>query len=387
MSWNIIRVEDQRWRFVWAALRQPARGFAALCRQFGISRRCGYKWVGRAAQFGRSGLTDRSRRPRQRPGSWPAQWRQRCLQVQQRNRRVGARKVRALLQRQWPARPVPSERTLHRWLTAAGRTRPARPLGVWRCAPPARAARQPNDVWTVDFKGWFRTGDGVRIQALTVRDLASRYVLLVRHLARPDEGEVARAFRRLFRRHGLPRAIRFDRGAPFAGVGPRHWSRLSVGWLRLGIALQITRRARPQDNGGHEQMHRILKAETATPPAPTVAAQQTRFDRWRLWYNLRRPHASLGQRPPAQRYHPSPRHCLRPAALQYPPGWLVFTVKANGEICWRGTKRQIGRAFWGQRIGLRPGRRHAAVYFGATLLGHLRATDRALRAVRLRRAR
>lgn len=384
MPWKKSEVEEQRWRFLQAVLQNPAPGFAALCGKYGISRKTGYKWRKRLVKLGRMGLVDRSRRPQGMGGAFAVPWHRAVVELHVKNYAVGARKVRALLRRRHAGAKLPSERTIHRWLRAAGMVHAPRPPG-----PPRRAVRtlkgwRPNDVWTIDFKGWFYTTDGKRVQLLTVRDLASSYVLAARHLARPDERSVARCLRGLFRRHGLPRAIRVDRGAPFCGDGPRHWSRLSVGWITLGIAVQITRRARPQDNGAHEQMHRVLKADTASPPAGNLPAQQRRIDRWRQWYNHQRPHEKLRQRSPAEVYRPSARRWpVTPRVAVYPSTWPVFTVDRPGYIFWQGRRWQIGRAFHGQRVGLRRRRAGWEVYFGTDLLGMLTPNDQLIRPVRL----
>jgi transposase InsO family protein len=388
MPWKSTLVEEQRWRFLQEALHTSSGGFAALCRRFGISRKCGYKWRHRLSRLGRAGLADGSRRPRAFAHAYAARWRQQVLALQAAHYGVGARKLHALLRRLHRDQPVPAERTLQRWLQAAGRTRAprrwARP-GPWQRRPVARHARRPNEVWTVDFKGWFRTGDGTRMQVLTVRDLASRYLLATTHLAHVDERNVRRCLARLFRRHGWPQAIRVDRGAPFCGDGPRHWSRLSVEWRQRGIAVQISRRARPQDNAAHEQMHRVLKADTASPPARTLAAQRRRLERWRRWYNEQRPHEALRQQPPATHYRSQPRGVppLRP--LRYPARWSSLRVDRRGYIYWRGQRWQIGRAFHGCHLGLRPRPGHHQVYFGPDLLGTLHPGEHLLRPVRLYR--
>ncbi len=384
MPWRISDLIEQRWRFLQEALRTPAGGFAGLCRRCGVSRDCGYKWLRRLRQLGRLGLGDLSRRPHRRPGAFAPAWQAAVLRVHRRHYGVGARKVRALLRRAHPGVHLPAERTIHRWLRRAGKVRVRAPSGPVQAPRVSRAARRPNDVWTLDFKGWFHTQDGRRVQLLTVRDLASRYVLAAVHVPRVDEPSVARVLRRLFRRHGLPRAIRVDRGTPFSSDGPRHWSRLSVEWLRCGIAVQITRRARPQDNGAHEQMHRMLKADTATPPARTLRAQLHRVARWRRWYNEERPHAALGERPPAERYRPSPRPWHGQLLVwRYPARWPSLLVDPRGYVFWRGQRWQIGRAFHRQRIGLRLLAQHCEVYLGPHLLGTLHRDEHLIRPVRL----
>jgi hypothetical protein len=158
----------------------------------------------------------------------------------------------------------------------------------------------------------------------------------------------------VFRRYGLPKAIRVDNGAPFGGKGALRLSRLSVWWLRLGIAVDFVRPAHPQDNGAHEQMHRVLKAEVATPPAPTVRVQKRRISSWIGCYNQLRPHEALGQKVPADFYRPSARRLPRQLKVPcYPPEWKVRRVHNRGQIKWRGRQRFIGRAFVGELVGLK----------------------------------
>ena len=204
-----------------------------------------------------------------------------CVQLRQEHPRWGAKKLRRLLQKAFPrARRLPAVSTLARWLVelhlVKKRQRRARrgPVLPWRGVHAPKAC---NQVWTIDFKGWFRTGDGQRCEPLTVRDLFSRYVLAVVLLPNQSDAAVRRAMVQIFRRYGLPKVIRVDNGAPFGGKGALGLSRLSVWWLRLGITVEFVRPAHPEDNGAHEQMHRVLRADVATPPAPSVAAQKRRI--------------------------------------------------------------------------------------------------------------
>jgi hypothetical protein len=234
-----------------------------------------------------------------------------------------------------------------------------------------------NDVWTIDFKGRFRTRDGRWVYALTVRDLASRYLLCVQHLARPDETCIGQVMPRLFRRYGLPRAIRMDNGQPFGAIGPRGWSRLNLSWLKLGIQPEHGRPGCPQDNPHHEQMHRVLKAEATKPASANAVAQQRRFDRWRWRYNHRRPHEELGMQVPAARYRCSVRRL--PACLPewvYPTSWQRLTPDRKGRWRWRGRQRYLGRALVGEQLAARRlSPDSLAIYLGPQLLGHLHAGD------------
>ena len=253
---------------------------------------------------------------------------------------------------------------------------------------PRVKAEAANDVWTLDFKGWFRTRDGQRVNPLTVRDRATRYVLRVQHVERADERGVGAIMRRLFRRYGVPRSIHVDNGPPFGGVGPRGWSTLAVGWVRLGINVTYSRPGCPQDNAEHEQMHQVLQAQTARPAAATVAAQQGRFERWQWKYNCDRPNRALGMRLPSALYRPSER---RPTMERwtYPIHWHVARMDPRGRFHWAGAKRVIGKAFGRQVVALKPVRTGVvAVYFGPHLLGELHARDPgAIRPVAVRHGR
>jgi putative transposase len=220
-----------------------------------------------------------------------------------------------------------------------------------------------------------------------VRDLASRYVLCVRHVGRGGEAQIAPVMLALFRRYGLPRALRMDNGAPFGALGPRGWSRLSASWIKLGIHLEYGRPRCPQDNAEHEQMHRVLKRRTTRPASSHGQAQQRRFERWRQWYNYDRPHESLGMRVPASRYRRSPRRLPGSAVpWRYPAHWERLYPDAKGRCQWRKRQRLIGQAFIHEELGGKKLSRDVlAVYFGPHLLGTLHASDQAgLRPVRWR---
>lgn len=375
MPWNITEVSEARRAFVAWCWREEAT-VAEACRRFGISRQCGHKWLRRAQAEGWSTLVDRSHRTCADQGLWQRWW-PRVQRLKSRYRFAGADQLRWHLQRSFPLGPWPCARTIGRWLQRAGltqrRRRPARPGPMVELK--RRLAEVANDVWTVDFKGWFYTGDGQRICALTVRDDATNFVFLVRHMRRTAEPHVRQAFARLFNRYGVPRAIRTDNGPPFGGEGPYGWSTLSVWFVRLGIEVEHGRPACPQDNAKHEQMHGVLKQQTATPPAQTAAGQQRRFDRWRVTYNRRRPHSSIGMHPPISLYQPSAR---KPVAAKwtYPQNWEIKKTDPRGRIRWRNKARLIGQAFGCQTIALNPlGPDVVAVHFGPHLLGELHASD------------
>ena len=368
-----------RLHFVTQALR-PHVNMRALCREFSISAPTGYQWLARYRSRGAEGLGELSRAPQRSPQKYRSLWRKELITLRRQHPSWGAKKLRVLLRQRHPrAQKVPALRTLGRWLKGCALTKPRPPRHRPGPLVPRPALTQPelcNDVWTIDFKGWFRTADGQRCDPLTIRDLASRYLLGVRIVAEQSEACVRRIMTGLFQTRGLPRVIRVDNGTPFAGTGSRHLSALSVWWVRLGIRVEFTRRAKPQDNGAHEQMHRVLKAETASPVAANPRAQQRRLDRWRREYNTVRPHEALGGRVPAALYARSPRALLTPPIPLYPGSWLSRRVRPNGWIKWEGVLRFIGRAFVRQLIGLEPAADQSwNVYLDALLIGTLHRGD------------
>lgn len=380
MPWKTISLLNERQRLIEAVLARH-QTVQMLSTRFGISRKTAYKWLNRFRQRGLPGLRDASRRPRRSPNQLVPHW----IQALQRLRRArpywGAKKIHWQLRRQYPCHRLPCARTIQRWLKRTGWVRP-RPKRTRRGPsvphPGLTVARRPNQGWTVDFKGWFRTQDGIRQEPLTVRDLFSRYGLCLQLLPNQDDQSVRRVMTRLFQERGIPKAIRVDNGSPFGGKGALGLSRLSVWWLRLGIRVEFTRRARPGDNAAHEQFHGCYQQEVvAAGGTRDRRAMQRRSSRWLADYNQQRPHEALGQRTPAQVYRPSHRpypKVLPP--LVYPKPWAARRVRNRGHIKWRGHLRFIGRAFVGQTVGLQP-LDHAshAVYLGKLLIGHLQEQD------------
>jgi putative transposase len=343
---------DQRVAFITDWLRGEWT-MTQLAERYAISRKTAYKWVGRYETDPDHGLAERSRAPKAHGRAMGDDIRAAVLALRRTFPRWGPKKLRAVLvdrgpRREWPATSTIGDLLRREGLSASRRrVRYGVPL-----TQPLAAARAPNDVWTADFKGWFRTADATRCDPLTVIDACSRFVFCCRIVA-PSECGVRPWFERTFREYGLPRTLRTDNGSPFATTGAGQLSHLAVWWLKLGIHLDRIDPGHPEQNGRHERFHLTLQQETATPPAATPGAQQRRFDRLRSEFNTVRPHEALGQRPPAQVYVASPRPY--PARLEDP--WYDAThqvrrVRDTGQIKWRGELVFVSEAVRGEIVGL-----------------------------------
>jgi len=352
MSWKETCAMDERVMFIGECLRGEAP-MSALCERYGISRKTGYKWLGRYRAEPESGLLDRSRAPLRPACGMGEEVAMAILRLRRRRPYWGPRKLRRVLAEQNPGWAWPAASSIGDLLRREGLSMGRRRRGALSPASrPFLDVAEANDVWSADFKGWFRTGDGERCDPLTISDNHSRYLLTCR-IVRPTGEGVRPSFVRAFREHGLPRAIRSDNGPPFASQGAGGLSKLAVEWLKLGIRLERIEPGQPQQNGRHERMHRTLKAETSRPPAPSPEAQQRRFDRFRRRYNQERPHEALGQQTPQSHYTTSPR--AYPAKLEepwYDADHAVRRVRTSGDIKWGGDFVFISEALPGETVGL-----------------------------------
>jgi transposase InsO family protein len=368
---------EQRMEFGLKALQTD--NFRALCQEYGISPKTGYKWRERMLRYGLAGMAEQSRRPRSHADELAEGVVCEMVRLKQAHRHWGPRKIRELYLRKHGT--AASESSFKRVLERAGLTQPRRRRvravqagRLWS----GQRAQAPNEVWTVDFKGWWYDVEGRRCEPLTVRDEQSRYVLELRRMADARTATVRDCFERLFERHGLPGAIRSDNGSPFAHVrGLLGLSRLSAWWVALGIDLERGRPGHPQDNGGHERLHRDIRTELE--PGTT---EQEALDLWRQEFNHERPHEALGMRCPGEVYQKSQRRYEgSPEDLEY-PGLHARRVGPQGRIMWGGMPLFITTSLAGWSVGLKPlenGRQE--VWFGRLLLGWIDpATESFLRA-------
>jgi putative transposase len=377
MPWSVTTPMSQRREFVEDAVRQlyPMR---ELCARYGISRRVGYKWLARYREQGPAGLEDQSRRPHASPTRLEGELAALLIHARQRHPTWGARKLLAYLERRhrgldWPAPSTVAALLKREGLVTARRRR--RVLG--HPGRPLTPMDQPNAVWTADFKGQFRTGDGRYCYPLTIIDGYSRYLLACEALPRPTHAESQPVFRALFQRYGLPARIRTDNGVPFATSALGRLSQLSVWWIKLGVTPELIEPAHPQQNGRHERLHRTLKAETTKPPAQTAAAQQRRFRAFQQEFNEERPHEALAGDAPASWYHRSGRRAPPvPQEPEYPSHFEIRYVSRNGGVRWRNHWVNVSHVLAEEYVGLEEVEDGIwSVYFGPVLLGRFSEHD------------
>jgi transposase InsO family protein len=374
MPWEEHRVVDVREQFVLRAMSKEG-SFVALCREFQISRKTGYKWLARYEHEGVAGLKDRSRRPRL-SARVSGEAVLRVLELHARHG-WGPKKLHRLLIDE-KAADVPSVRTVARILRRSGiaakKRRRVFEVSASQTRPSRVVAAAPNDVWTLDFKGWWLAGNGERCEPLTVRDAFSRYLLCAEMVESHATETIRRAFERLFREFGLPKALQFDNGEPFAARQARAGlTRLSAWWVSLGIQLVRSRPGKPQDNGGHERMHVDLKCEVQLRPAHSRRAQQRAVSAWRKTFNELRPHEALAMKTPAECYLRSERPYRPPVAPTYSTTWLTRRVSAKGFVRVEGSQLFIGEGLVGHQIGLEPVLEGLRAWFYNVELGIVRA--------------
>lgn len=344
---------DERMRFVARLLDGEA--MTEVCREFGISRKTGYKIFNRYKEQGLEALSDRSRRPVRYANQLPQQIESLIVTLKREKPHWGARKIRELLVRRLAHDVrIPAKSTIHAVMHRHGLVKaPGRPRGR-ATGTPLSQGTSPNELWCVDFKGEFKLGNGQYCYPLTVTDHSSRYLLLCEALESVREDPAIAAFEQLFKERGLPSAIRSDNGVPFASANALfNLSKLSVWWLRLGIQIERIRPGKPQQNGRHERMHLTLKKEATRPPGMNALQQQARFDAFVQEFNLERPHEALGMKTPSEIYSASSRPYQGLPELRYPMHDRDIDVTACGRICLHRKKVNISTVLAGQRLGIK----------------------------------
>lgn len=357
--------------------------FAALCREFGVSRQQGYMWIARfrdARNDVRVVAEARSRRPHTTPTKVSDELEELLVATRKAHPTWGPKKLRAWLLHRRCELELPAVSTIGEVLKRRGLTssRHRRMRVTRETRQPFAKVTGPNATWCVDFKGHFRTGDGMVCYPLTIVDAYSRLLVRCEAVREPAGDEVQRVFDSAFQEYGLPSAIRSDNGPPFASSGAGGLTPLSVWWLRLGIRVERIRPGKPQENGRQERMHRTLKEETARPPRATVRAQQRAFDEFRREYNEERPHEALGLQTPASHYQASSRRYPRPLVRFSPAAWdHPARVDPRGYITWNRTRLFVSSALAHEDVELRyeAERDFWDVVFGPLSIGKLRETS------------
>jgi transposase InsO family protein len=353
MPWKASSVMEERLRFVARLLEGEDMSY--LCREFGISRKTGYKIFDRYKEHGLEALSDRSRRPVRYANQLPGQLESLIVSFKRDKPHWGARKIRELLLRRLAGDVrVPAISTIHAVLDRHGLVKRMNKRRQRASGTPLSAGLVPNDLWCADYKGEFQLGNKAYCYPLTVTDHASRYLLLCEALESTREELAFTAFERLFQERGLPSAIRSDNGVPFASPNALfNLSKLSVWWLRLGIEIERIKPGKPQQNGRHERMHLTLKKEATRPPGLNSLQQQARFDDFVHEFNTERPHQAIAMKCPAELYTPSLRPYQGLPELAYPFHDRDVIVTACGRLCLHRKKINISTVLAGQRLGIK----------------------------------
>lgn len=353
MPWKASTPVDLREEFIWRL--EHGERLTDLCREYGIARKTGEKFKRRYRNQGMAGLQDRSRAPGFIPHKTPPELVEVIVAHRRQHPTWGPRKLKETLQTVL-GRSMPAASTIGDILASAGLIVPRQRRAPHRATATAlREAIAPNDVWCIDYKGQFRLGDGTYCYPLTITDQFSRFILCCEGMGAIADGAAREHCQEVFATHGLPTVMRSDNGVPFASSGLAGLTKLSVLWLRLGIELERTRPAHPQDNGRHERMHRTLKQETTRPARANLLQQQERFDAFVEEFNHRRPHEALGMQPPAAVYAPSPIQCPTTLpALDYSTCDDVRRVSQSGMLYLHSRRTlYLSTALAGEYVGLR----------------------------------
>jgi putative transposase len=384
MPWKETPKMDQRIKFAQEALHTS--NFLALCKEYGISRKTGYKWKERYETYGSSGMEDRSRRPNSHSSTLSEDVVCEIILLKYAHLKWGPLKIRELYRRKHPQEELPSESTFKRVLKKAGLTqRKKRRRVVTSSSRLAKGviAETPNDIWTIDFKGWWKDADGLKVEPLTVRDEYSRKILDVRLMKSTKTESVRSAFELLFKSYGMPKVIRSDNGPPFASSNSLlGLSRLSAWWLALGIDLERSRPGCPQDNGAHERMHLDIYRELQKEG---VGCDQSAFDIWKEEYNSLRPHEALGMQTPDEVYTASASpYKGTPDQLEYENMASRRVHKQLGTISFEREYYKLTSALGGWEVGLKAvDSDQTEVWFSHQLLGHIDQVTRQFRALKI----
>lgn len=352
MPWKEYGVMDERMKFVARLIEGDS--MTELCREFGISRKTGYKIWDRYQSCGVEGLTDRSRRPIRYANQLPMQIEQTILNIKREKPSWGARKIKERIARKFPGVKIPAASTIHAVLDRHGlvqamKTRRYKAQGTLLSSP-----LEPNALWCADYKGEFMMGNKEYCYPLTITDFASRYLIACEAQQTTKSKYAFTVFENAFKEYGLPNAIRTDNGNPFASpMSVFNLSKLSVWWLRLGIKIERIKPGHPEQNGRHERMHLTLKKQATKPAGQNLLQQQAKFDEFVEEFNTERPHEALEMKTPSEVYVPSERVYKGLPPVEYPLHDRTIVITSCGRICMGKTKVHFSQVFAGQQVGVK----------------------------------
>ncbi len=351
MPWKRSIIMDEKLKFIGRLLEGDK--MAKVCRDFGISRKTGYKFFNRYQKVGLHGLKNRSRKPYRYANQLPMQLEKAILGIKKKKPTWGAPKIREIIKRKFPEVKTPAKSTIHCILDRHGLVKRRKKRYKAR-GTILTDHKQPNDLWCADYKGEFMLGNKKYCYPLTITDYSSRYLLCCEALETTKRVFTVDGFIRTFEKYGLPSAIRTDNGTPFAASTSLFGlSKLSVWWIRLGISIERSRPGNPQDNGRHERMHLTLKQEATKPAGENILQQQEKFDSFIEEFNEYRPHQALDMKTPDQIYKKSSRHYKNLEQLSYPFHDKTIKVTHCGRICYKNCKVSLTRALAGENVGLK----------------------------------
>lgn len=372
MAWRNVKVEDIREYLVRTYLSRSAN-MKELCDECGVSRKTGYKWVKRYREAGKKGLLDLSRAPKKVKRKFTNEQINLALKMKEARPHFGPKKILVCLQRQYPLMDWPSPTRLYQvfrehHLVCSRKLRRRVPKTA-----PLGDVQTSNDIWCVDFKGWFETGDKSKVEPLTITDAYSRFLIRCQHLERKRSQDVWKVMSEAFLEFGIPKRVRTDNGPPFASTGAGRLSSLSVNLIKAGVTPEWIEPGHPEENGRHERFHRSLKEAIASPPARNFEEQIIRMNHFIEEYNFDRPHEALNMHVPGNYYSPS--LTTWDGKLRSPEynesEMQIRKVCPNGSIHWKGKGSYVSGLIVGEYVGLKEvDNGYFRVFFGPVWLGN-----------------
>lgn len=355
MSWKETCPMKERIKFI-LAYEANSLPFSDLCLEFQISRKTGYKWINRYISEGFQGLENQSRAPLHHPNQLSAEVESLILDAKRERSHWGPKKIINWLTQEYSHIDWPASSTAGDLLKRHGLVKPRKKrIRTPPYTQPFELCAEPNDVWSIDYKGNFILGNGQACYPLTLTDNYSRYLLACDAFEAISGSDVKSTLIRLFREHGLPKAIKSDNGSPFSTRGLAGLSRLAVWWIKLGIIPERIKPGCPQENGRHERMHLTMKQEVVSPPKHTMILQQSALNTFQNEFNHQRPHEGIDNKRPAWLYTQSPRvYPEKLKQIEYDSNLTTRKIRTNGTMKWNGKEIFVSETLTGERIGLVP---------------------------------